>query len=40
MRVAAALLLLALAPPVAAQTGNDTQTRDTIIYGQRAPRWP
>jgi hypothetical protein len=39
MRVAAALLLLALAAPAAAQTGNDTQTRDTIIYGQRAPRW-
>ena len=39
MRVAAALLLLALAAPVAAQTGNDTQSRDTIIYGQSAPRW-
>jgi hypothetical protein len=39
MRVGIALILLALAAPAAAQTGNNTQSNDTIIYGQRAPRW-
>ena len=39
MRVGLALLLVALAAPAAAQTGTPTQTNDTLIYGQRAPRW-
>ena len=38
MRAGLALVLLALAVPAAAQTGN-TQSADTIIYGQRAPSW-
>src|SRR5262245_30296029 len=38
MRAGIALILLALAVPAAAQTGN-TQSRDMIIYGQRAPSW-
>ncbi len=40
MRIVSVLVCCVLcAAPAAAQLGNPTQTNDTIVYGQRAPRW-